>query len=69
MTPRIQMMAVNLNRMKAALSFHEGEDYPSPIIQPSDDDGEPKIPDHSQILEALLTAGDGDIDQDVFRNH
>ena len=30
------------------------------------DDGETETPDHSQILDALLTAGEGDIDQDVF---
>ena len=30
------------------------------------DDGEVEMPDPSQILEALLSAGDADIDQDVF---
>ena len=30
------------------------------------DDGAIDNPDHSQVLDALLTAGDGDFDQDVF---
>ena len=30
------------------------------------DDGEIDTSDHSQVLDALLTAGEGDIDQDVF---
>ena len=41
----------------------QDDDKPSDA---SDDDGETGKPDHSQILEALLTAGDGDLDQDVF---
>ena len=45
----------------------EGDD---PVHHPSSkhsgDEGDPILPSHSQILAALLTAGDGDIDQDVF---
>ena len=41
----------------------QDDDKPSDA---SDDDSETGKPDHREILEALLTAGDGDFEQDVF---
>jgi cobaltochelatase CobT len=41
----------------------QDDDKPSDA---GDDDGETRKPDHREILEALLTAVDGDLNQDVF---
>ncbi|MFA5920801.1 MAG: VWA domain-containing protein [Methylococcaceae bacterium] len=41
----------------------QDDDKPSDA---SDDDGETGKPDQRQVLSALLTAGDGDLEQDVF---
>lgn len=55
----------------SAISDQESSDDdlthpPAALSQPQDNDGDTGIPETNPMLEALLNAGDGDIDPDIF---
>ena len=63
MTHRILMMTVILNRMKAALNPRKMTTNRRTLAMMT---VKPENPIRARFLAALLTAGDGDLDQDVF---